>query len=138
MNEHTTALTQLLAATHVVLGSLGRVATEHSLTLGGAHLIVLLPDDGDVQMKTLQAASGNKASTMSSMIDRLEERNLVTRVRSRHDRRSVEVGLTPDGRRIAADIRSALSAEATRLAEAGVDLDGLGSITHRILEIGTT
>lgn len=40
---------------------------------------------------------GLDVSSMSRMLDRLEQRGLVTRTRSRSDRRKVIVGLTPAG-----------------------------------------
>lgn len=40
---------------------------------------------------------GRKCSTMSAILDRAEERQLIARIRSVEDRRSVHVELTPHG-----------------------------------------
>jgi DNA-binding MarR family transcriptional regulator len=42
--------------------------------------------------------TGLTPGSVTALLDRLEARGLLTRIRPAHDRRSVEVGLTPEGR----------------------------------------
>ena len=134
--SHLDALTQMLAATHVVLQALREKTDAYRLTLGEAHLLTLFPESGEMPMRDLQAASGNQASTLGSMVDRLEKRGLARRERSSQDRRAVTVVLEDVGRTVAVLFRNELRIEAERLAADGVDLAALETITTRILEPG--
>ena len=132
------ALTQMLAVTHVVLQALREKTDAYRLTLGEAHLLTLFPDSGEMPLRELQAASGNQASTLGSMVDRLEKRGLARRERSSRDRRAVTVVLEDVGRTVSVLFRNELRIEAERLAEMGVDLAALETITRQILEPGVT
>ena len=52
-------------------------------------------------MGTLPEALAHKRSTLTSILDRLVERGLVTRETGPKDRRTFVVGLTPKGKRVA-------------------------------------
>ena len=48
-------------------------------------------------VKAIQARMLNKMSNTSRLIDKLKQKNLVERVESSHDRRAVDITLTPSG-----------------------------------------
>lgn len=56
---------------------------------------------GPLATSALAASLAVQPSTLSVLIDRLEKRGLVRRVRPREDRRFVEITLTPKGRELA-------------------------------------
>jgi DNA-binding MarR family transcriptional regulator len=55
-------------------------------------------------MSELAEATHQLGATMTGIIDRLEERGLVARERDRSDRRALRVGLSPEGRKLMAQI----------------------------------
>jgi DNA-binding MarR family transcriptional regulator len=49
----------------------------------------------------LSTQLGHDMGALTRVVDELEREGLVRRDRSRHDRRSVQIGITPEGRRVA-------------------------------------
>jgi DNA-binding MarR family transcriptional regulator len=64
--------------------------------------IKTLQREGPLAATMLADALAVQPSTLSILVDRLEQRGLVRRIRSREDRRFVELGLTPKGEELAA------------------------------------
>jgi DNA-binding MarR family transcriptional regulator len=60
-----------------------------------------LQREGPLATSALADALAVQPSTLSILVDRLERRGLVRRIRSREDRRFVELGLTPKGEELA-------------------------------------
>jgi DNA-binding MarR family transcriptional regulator len=58
----------------------------------------------------LAAAVGARPTTLTGVLDRLERRGLVARTARPGDRRSLNVGLTPEGARIAAEVTGVMAA----------------------------
>lgn len=79
-----------------------------------------LKREGALATSTLAEALAVQPSTLSILVDRLERRGLVRRLRPREDRRFVEIALTPKGKDLA-----------TRAPEAaqGRLLHGLGRLS---------
>ncbi len=69
------------------------------LGLTGPQLILMraIRDLGDVTIKQLSIETNMSQATATSIIDRLEKRELVERVRSQRDRRIVHANLTDKG-----------------------------------------
>lgn len=70
-----------------------------------AHVVSFLGSYAPAPVGELLRVFGHKASTMTSILDRLEEAGLVERVPNPEDRRSVHVGLTPEGAALARRLR---------------------------------
>jgi DNA-binding MarR family transcriptional regulator len=84
---------------------------------GEGHLLSYLRSYAPAQVSELARVFGQKPSTLTSMLDRLEEGHLIQRSRNPKDRRSYLVKLTRSGRRLADRIQSiveALEAELSR------------------------
>jgi len=79
---------------------------QHDLDLTSSQIKVLLRfDDKDSYTTTeLSKINGVNVSTMTSMIDRLVQCNIVERHRDSDDRRVVSVQLGPHGKKVLADI----------------------------------
>jgi DNA-binding MarR family transcriptional regulator len=80
-------------------GANGQGADE-GLTLSQYGLLEGLHQRRAARVQELAATAGISASTATRILDALERRGIVRRVRSRDDRRAVSVSLTPRGREL--------------------------------------
>jgi len=83
---------------------------ERRLTQGEAHILALLAHSGRANVGHLHRGLAHKRSTLTSILDRLARRGLITRAVGETDRRTFVVRLTAKGRRLAQRVRSHLSA----------------------------
>jgi DNA-binding MarR family transcriptional regulator len=90
------ALAQLSFA---VQGALGRIAAAHHLSIVQVRLLGILRDRSPT-IKELAAFLQLDKSSVTGLIDRAQERGLVTRTASTRDRRSVQVALTAAGQEL--------------------------------------
>jgi DNA-binding MarR family transcriptional regulator len=90
------ALAQL---TFAVQGALGRIAATHDLSIVQARLLGILRDRSPT-INELARFLGLDKSSVTGLVDRAQERRLVTRTTSTIDRRSVQVTITPAGQKL--------------------------------------
>jgi DNA-binding MarR family transcriptional regulator len=76
-------------------------ARKHDLTGPQLTVIKLLAGIGDLSLTELSESMQTKNSTVTGIIDRMENAGLVRRVRSETDRRVVLIHLTPQGAKLA-------------------------------------
>jgi DNA-binding MarR family transcriptional regulator len=95
------------------------------VTQAESHLLAHLAVEGPSTVAELHRALAHRRSTLTSVLDRLEERGLVSRVVSRRDRRSFEVRLTASGLERASRSHAALAA---------LERDAVRGLTRRELE----
>jgi len=81
-----------------------------SVNQGEAHILAHLHAEGGCSVAELHRALAHRRSTLTSILDRLEERGRITRETDPADRRSFQVRLTPKGARTAAKIHAHLEA----------------------------
>jgi DNA-binding MarR family transcriptional regulator len=74
---------------------------EPELTQGEAHILALLAQSSAADVADLHRGLAHKRSTLTSILDRLASRGLVTRKISQRDRRSFSITLTARGRKVA-------------------------------------
>jgi DNA-binding MarR family transcriptional regulator len=74
---------------------------ERGLTQGEAHILALLAYSRRTNVADLHRGLAHKRSTLTSILDRLARRRLVTRAVGQKDRRTFVVRLTAKGRRLA-------------------------------------
>ena len=72
------------------------------------HLLSYATLYGPCPVSRLSRVFGHKPSTLTSMLDRLEQRGLLERTPNPADRRSFLVSTTPEGARIATELRERL------------------------------
>lgn len=77
-------------------------------------LTELLPANG-LSISEIAARIGSDRPWVSQVVEQLRKEGLLERLQDAEDRRKVRVKLTPQGRRLAADLRMALAAELDRL-----------------------
>ena len=84
---------------------------ERGLTQGEAHILALLAHSPyRANVADLHRGLAHKRSTLTSILDRLARRRLVTRAVGEADRRTFTVKLTAKGRRLAQRIQRHLAA----------------------------
>lgn len=66
-----------------------------------AHILAHLAEAGDCSIAELHTALSHKRSTLTSVLDRLAAKKLIRREVRADDRRSFDISLTPQGKKIA-------------------------------------
>ena len=74
---------------------------EDGLSQGEAHILALLATSGPSTIADLHKGLAHKRSTLTSILDRLADRGLITRAVGTSDRRTFVVTPTVKGRRVA-------------------------------------
>ena len=83
---------------------------ERGLTQGEAHILGLLARSGRANVADLHRGLAHKRSTLTSILDRLTRRGLITRAVGETDRRTFVVRSTAKGRKLAKRVQRHLSA----------------------------
>jgi DNA-binding MarR family transcriptional regulator len=113
----TGVIAQLEAATHRVVDHLSAELRELGLTPGEVNALAHLRAEQPLAVAELVSVTGQRPSTLTGVIDRLERRGLARRAVNARDRRSFVLELTPDGERAARQVRDAFSALEERMLE---------------------
>ncbi len=113
----TGVIAQLESATHRVVDHLATELRALGLTPGEVNALAHLRAERPLSVAELQAATGQRPSTLTGVIDRLERRGLAGRAVNARDRRSFVLELTPDGEQAAERVRAAFSALEERMLE---------------------
>jgi DNA-binding MarR family transcriptional regulator len=110
----------LQRATHCTLQALSGSLAD--LKLSGAEINALanLGQGGTLSVRQLSERTGTRASTLTGLLDRLENRGYVTRELDPADRRSFRLPLTEAGQAAAARVLAAI-ADLERDALSGLD-----------------
>ena len=93
--------------THRLLADLDRRLEPLGLSAGEVNALACLRAGEPVALRDLVAATGQRPSTLTGVLDRLERRGLVTRQPHPGDRRAFHVAPTADGRRAIARVAAA-------------------------------
>jgi DNA-binding MarR family transcriptional regulator len=101
-------LLALQRATHATLQRLTSELAELELPPAEINAMAILGDGGVRAVSQLASAAGVRASTMTSVLDRLQKRGYVARSTSAGDRRVVLVSLTEPGEAAAKLIRGTM------------------------------
>ncbi|GAA4097961.1 MarR family winged helix-turn-helix transcriptional regulator [Nonomuraea soli] len=131
------ALLALQQATHATLLAITADLAGLGLTAAEINVLANLADGRSRTVSQLGADVGTKPSTLTSVLDRLERRGHIARVRQEGDRRAVAITLTGDGERAAARIARAF-ADLEERALAGLDgeqIEGLRAGLNALTEV---
>ncbi len=83
-----------------------KLATDYGITSPQLLCLLALREEAPLTIKKLAQSAYLSASTVVGIVDRLEEKGLVTRIRSASDRRAVQVSVTGKGRTLLASAPS--------------------------------
>jgi DNA-binding MarR family transcriptional regulator len=131
------ALLALQRATHVTLHALSRELAGLGLTAAEINALANLADGRARTVSELGAATGSRPTTVTSVLDRLEQHGHITRGPRPGDRRAVLIELTGTGRQAAATVRQTLAGLEQR-ALADLDpaaLAGFHAVLHALMEV---
>jgi DNA-binding MarR family transcriptional regulator len=109
-------LSPLHRATHQINLYLEREIGEFGVSNSESHLLSYLLSYEPASIGELNRVFGFKRSTMTSMLDRLEQTGMLERSPNPRDRRSWLVKLTTGGRTIAVEIRKILDSFESRVS----------------------
>jgi MarR family transcriptional regulator, organic hydroperoxide resistance regulator len=101
---HRSFIAALEAAVHRVLGHLAAELSDLGLRQAEVNVLAQLAPGSPRSVGELAAATGQRSSTLTGVLDRLEERRLVRRRVNPADRRSFTIALTAGGERAAARV----------------------------------
>ena len=104
----------LQRATHVTLQILATELADLGLTASEVNVLANLADGRPRTVSELGAAAGVRPTTLTGVLDRLEEKGQLSRSARAGDRRAVEVSLTSAGSRSAARVAEAFAALESR------------------------
>lgn len=116
--EVLSALRRLIRATDLDARKLAR---QTKLTTSQLLVMELLASGVELTVGGIAERVGLAQGTVTTMIDRLEKRDLVSRRKGNSDRRQVKVSLKPEGRKLLAEAPTALQ---TRFLENFAGLQG--------------
>jgi MarR family transcriptional regulator, organic hydroperoxide resistance regulator len=109
----------LQRATHHTLHALSTALAGLNLTAAEINALANLADGGIHSVRELSDRTGTRASTLTGVIDRLENRGYLTREPDTADRRAFRLPLTRAGQAVAGQVHAAV-ADLERNALAGL------------------
>ncbi len=110
MADQPSVVAALEAAVHRVLDHLGTELADLGLRQAEINVLAQLGPGAPRPVGELVAATGQRPSTLTGVLDRLERRRLVRRRVNAADRRSFTIELTRSGERAAARVHAAFAA----------------------------
>jgi MarR family transcriptional regulator, organic hydroperoxide resistance regulator len=130
-------LSPIHKASRQVTVYLARATAELEVSPAEGHLLSYLKSYAPCPVSELERVFGYKPSTLTSILDRLAERNLLTRQINASDRRSFTIELTSEGRKLAGKIQKMLETFEQRLQDRVNDreMSGFRAVMEAIAEV---
>lgn len=126
---------KLLRATRAVIARIEPRLLAHGLTTTQLGVLEVLLHKGALTHRDLGRKVLTSAANMTDVVDKLESRGLVTRVRCPQDRRQVRVELTDCGRELIAELFPRHAADIAG-AMAGLDTAALEELSALLRRLG--
>ena len=99
----------LQRATHHTLHALSAALADLNLSAAEINALANLGEGGTLSIRQLSEQTGTRASTLTSLLDRLENRGYLARELDPADRRSFRLPLTTTGQAVAARVLAAVA-----------------------------
>ena len=99
----------LQRATHHTLYALSAALADLNLSAAEINVLANLGEGGTLSIRQLSERTGTRASTLTSLLDRLENRGYLARELDPADRRSFRLPLTTAGQAVAAQVLAAIA-----------------------------
>jgi DNA-binding MarR family transcriptional regulator len=100
---------RLISEVHRATHRIGIFLDGLGITQGEGHILSHLAASGDTSIAELHRALAHRRSTLTSILDRLAERQFITRESDPKDRRSFIVRLSKKGKTVAARVHRELA-----------------------------
>jgi MarR family transcriptional regulator, organic hydroperoxide resistance regulator len=116
---------------------LERATTELGVSSVEGHLLSYLKTYSPCPVSEIERVFGHKPSTLTSILDRLAERDLLTREINASDRRSFTIELTTEGRKLAGKLQKTLEAFEQRLQDriTAKEIAGFRAVMEAIAQV---
>ncbi len=123
--------------THQLANALER--GELGVDQAEAHVLAFLSERGSATVTEIHRTFGHKRSTLTSVLDRLQAKQLAERIVNEADRRSFIIRLTPNGRVIGRNVYNYMRRIEQEIEEQLTDqeLAGLEALARAIADIAT-
>ena len=108
-NELTGVVLALQRATHHTLHALSAALSDLNLSAAEINALANLGEGGTLSVRQLSERAGTRASTLTGLLDRLENRGYLVREVDPADRRSFRLPLTDQGQEVAARALAAIA-----------------------------
>ena len=99
----------LQRATHHTLHMLSAALADLNLSAAEINALANLGEGGTLNIRQLSERTGTRASTLTSLLDRLENRGYLARELDPADRRSFRLPLTEAGQAVSAQVLAAIA-----------------------------
>jgi len=99
----------LQRATHHTVHTLSATLSDLNLSAAEINALANLGEGGTLSIRQLSERTGTRASTLTSLLDRLENRGYLARELDPADRRSFRLPLTAAGQAAAAQVLAAIA-----------------------------
>ena len=99
----------LQRATHRTLHALGAMLADLNLSAAEINALANLGEGGTLNIRELSERTGTRASTLTGLLDRLENRGYLARELDPADRRSFRLPLTQAGQAVSTRVLAAIS-----------------------------
>src|SRR2546430_10200257 len=100
----------LQRATHHTLHALSAALADLNLSAAEINALANLGEGGTLSVRQLSERTGTRSSTLTGLLDRLENRGYLVRELDPSDRRSFRLPLTETGQAVAARVLAAIAA----------------------------
>ena len=107
------------------------IRRKYKISANEMEIILYIQEKGPQRMKSVGERFKIKFSTLTSLVDKIERLNLVKRVNSKEDRRSILVTITKKGKRMLEEYNSQIKSLADRITEIAKE-DSLPSIVETL------
>lgn len=104
------------------------VRKKYKISANEMEIILYINDFGPQRMKAVGERFKIKFSTLTSLVDKIERLNLVKRVNSKEDRRSILVTITKKGKKMLEEYNSQIRSLAEKMSEIATQEDALSNL----------
>jgi DNA-binding MarR family transcriptional regulator len=128
-------LVALQRATHAVILALDAELSDLGLSASETNLMACLDAAAPRRIGEIVADTGQRPSTVTGILDRLERRGLVARQLDADDRRSFRVALTTDGAALQRRVLDGYASVAARIREGAGEQQGTKALRRLLRAI---
>jgi len=110
------------------------VRRKYKISSTEMEIILYISEHGPQRMKSVGESFDIKFSTLTSLVDKIERLNLVKRVNSKEDRRSILITLTSKGRKMLEEYNSQITHLAEKISDSTQE-DSIQALLHSLEKV---